>query len=135
MNNISNKTLIGVAFIILCSSIESAAQTGGNWPQWRGPNRDGISKETGLLKQWPETAHRWPGRPQARELDIRRLRLPTDVSSRWASEATANTWLLSMSQLGRKPGPRPTARLPQRSWRWPARDSHGRRRNPLCPGW
>lgn len=24
-----------------------------NWPQWRGPNRDGISKETGLLKQWP----------------------------------------------------------------------------------
>ncbi len=23
------------------------------WPQWRGPNRDGISKETGLLKQWP----------------------------------------------------------------------------------
>lgn len=24
-----------------------------DWPQWRGPNRDGISKETGLLKQWP----------------------------------------------------------------------------------
>src|SRR4030095_6918847 len=21
--------------------------------QWRGPNRDGVSKETGLLKQWP----------------------------------------------------------------------------------
>jgi len=26
----------------------------GNWPQWRGPNRDGVSTETGLLKQWPE---------------------------------------------------------------------------------
>ncbi|HEY5446595.1 MAG TPA: PQQ-binding-like beta-propeller repeat protein, partial [Pyrinomonadaceae bacterium] len=26
-----------------------------DWPQWRGPNRDGISKETGLLKQWPAT--------------------------------------------------------------------------------
>lgn len=25
----------------------------GNWPQWRGPDRDGISKETGLLKEWP----------------------------------------------------------------------------------
>jgi outer membrane protein assembly factor BamB len=25
-----------------------------DWPQWRGPNRDGISKETGLLKKWPE---------------------------------------------------------------------------------
>jgi outer membrane protein assembly factor BamB len=26
----------------------------GDWPQWRGLNRDGISKETGLLNSWPE---------------------------------------------------------------------------------
>ena len=25
-----------------------------DWPQWRGPNADGISTETGLLKDWPE---------------------------------------------------------------------------------
>src|SRR5262247_2088311 len=25
----------------------------GDWPQWRGPERNGISKDTGLLKQWP----------------------------------------------------------------------------------
>ncbi len=25
-----------------------------DWPQWRGPNRDGVCTETGLLKQWPE---------------------------------------------------------------------------------
>src|SRR5947208_1293375 len=25
-----------------------------DWPQWRGPNRDGISPQTGLLKDWPE---------------------------------------------------------------------------------
>jgi outer membrane protein assembly factor BamB len=25
-----------------------------DWPQWRGPERDGISKETGLLKEWPK---------------------------------------------------------------------------------
>jgi outer membrane protein assembly factor BamB len=25
-----------------------------DWPQWRGPNRDGKSAETGLLKSWPE---------------------------------------------------------------------------------
>lgn len=31
-----------------------SAQTNGEWPQWRGASRDGISKETGLLKQWPE---------------------------------------------------------------------------------
>lgn len=24
-----------------------------DWPQWRGPDRTGISKETGLLAQWP----------------------------------------------------------------------------------
>jgi outer membrane protein assembly factor BamB len=25
-----------------------------DWPQWRGPSRDGISEETGLLTSWPE---------------------------------------------------------------------------------
>ena len=24
-----------------------------DWPQWRGPERNGISRESGLLKQWP----------------------------------------------------------------------------------
>lgn len=27
---------------------------GGNWPHWRGPNRDAVSTETGLLQNWPE---------------------------------------------------------------------------------
>ena len=31
-----------------------ASAASGDWPQWRGPNRDGCSAETGLLKQWPE---------------------------------------------------------------------------------
>src|SRR6185295_4388372 len=26
----------------------------GHWPQWRGPNRDNVSTETGLLREWPE---------------------------------------------------------------------------------
>lgn len=26
----------------------------GDWPQWRGPQRDGVCAETGLLPQWPE---------------------------------------------------------------------------------
>jgi outer membrane protein assembly factor BamB len=25
-----------------------------DWPQWRGPNRDGLSQEKGLLKEWPK---------------------------------------------------------------------------------
>ena len=24
-----------------------------DWPHWRGPNHDGKSPDTGLLKQWP----------------------------------------------------------------------------------
>lgn len=24
-----------------------------DWPQWRGPKRDGLSRDSGLLKQWP----------------------------------------------------------------------------------
>ena len=25
-----------------------------DWPQWRGPHRNGVSQETGLLKEWPK---------------------------------------------------------------------------------
>ena len=25
-----------------------------DWPQWRGPNRDDRSADTGLLQQWPK---------------------------------------------------------------------------------
>jgi outer membrane protein assembly factor BamB len=31
----------------------SANMTAFDWPQWRGPDRSGVSSETGLLKQWP----------------------------------------------------------------------------------
>ena len=37
------------AWIFLLSFMVSAA----DWPQWRGPNRDGVSSETGLLASWP----------------------------------------------------------------------------------
>ena len=26
-----------------------------DWPQWRGPFRDGLSTETGLMKEWPSS--------------------------------------------------------------------------------
>ena len=32
----------------------TAVGSGFDWPQWRGPARDNVTKETGLLKQWPE---------------------------------------------------------------------------------
>ncbi len=42
--------------ICLALSAISAVACGvqaADWPQFRGPNRDGTSPETGLLKQWP----------------------------------------------------------------------------------
>lgn len=53
MNKVTSRMLTIVAILAVCLSADIFAQTGGNWPQWRGSNRDGISKETGLLKQWP----------------------------------------------------------------------------------
>jgi outer membrane protein assembly factor BamB len=52
MKSTKHKALGVLALLFLCTAV--VAQTGGEWPQWRGANRDGISKETGLLKQWPE---------------------------------------------------------------------------------
>jgi outer membrane protein assembly factor BamB len=42
-----------LCFVILAGSPLAEADT-ANWPGWLGPNRDGKSPDTGLLKQWPE---------------------------------------------------------------------------------
>ncbi|MAV36959.1 MAG: polyvinylalcohol dehydrogenase [Planctomycetaceae bacterium] len=46
--------------ILWVASIATAA----DWPQWRGPHRDGFSLDTGLLQQWPKPgpALRWQAR-------------------------------------------------------------------------
>jgi outer membrane protein assembly factor BamB len=36
------------------AAVMASVATASDWPQWRGPNRDGISKESGLLKEWPK---------------------------------------------------------------------------------
>ena len=32
---------------------QAPAASAFDWPQWQGPDRTGVSKETGLLQQWP----------------------------------------------------------------------------------
>src|SRR3954470_3058751 len=32
--------------------LRTAKDSASEWPQWRGPNRDGISPDTGLLQDW-----------------------------------------------------------------------------------
>ncbi len=53
MKNSTFNVFTGAVVLLVCLIGEASGQTPGEWPQWRGPNRDGISKETGLLKQWP----------------------------------------------------------------------------------
>ena len=52
-----------IGFFILVSCLwvyiattyaESSQSSEVEWHQWRGPNRDGVSHETGLLTNWPE---------------------------------------------------------------------------------
>lgn len=41
------------ALFVLALSLSVSNQTPQDWPQWRGPARDGRSLATGLLQQWP----------------------------------------------------------------------------------
>jgi outer membrane protein assembly factor BamB len=45
--------LVLVSVLALVQEATPAAAP-GHWPQWRGPNRDNVSTETGLLQEWPE---------------------------------------------------------------------------------
>jgi outer membrane protein assembly factor BamB len=45
---------IGLLFGILALGSSGLAGRAADWPQWRGPNRNGVSLETGLLKEWPK---------------------------------------------------------------------------------
>ena len=42
-------------WLLLASCLPAAsAARAADWPQWRGPNHDGASQETGLLQEWPK---------------------------------------------------------------------------------
>lgn len=38
--------------VTVCPGV-AAVHAAADWPQWQGPDRTRISKETGLLKEWP----------------------------------------------------------------------------------
>ena len=51
-----NRRLLVVAALL--GALTQPRSPAADWPQWRGPNRDGISAETGLLKEWPKEGPR-----------------------------------------------------------------------------
>lgn len=48
-----NKSTVLFTLGALCAATIYADNPAFDWPQFRGPNRDDVSKETGLLKEWP----------------------------------------------------------------------------------
>ncbi len=50
-NTCSSAALLSITIITVLLPARLQAD---DWPQWRGPQRNGVSKETGLLKQWPK---------------------------------------------------------------------------------
>lgn len=49
MKNLTGSIIIG---LLLYSGVSAAGAS--DWPQWRGPDRNGISHETGILKEWSD---------------------------------------------------------------------------------
>ncbi len=71
-------------FLLVSSAITAWAL---DWMQWRGPNRDGISAETGLLEKWPPG-----GPPLAWKADA--------LGEGFASFAAASGRLFTQGQIG-----------------------------------
>ena len=41
---------------VVCAVVSLSAQSAStDWPQWRGQDRSGVSRETGLLREWPRS--------------------------------------------------------------------------------
>ena len=75
---------VSVAFFL------STAAVADDWPQWRGPDRNGRSPDTGLLQEWPTD-----GPP----LDWR----VSGLGSGFSSVAVAGERIYTMGDLGDAP--------------------------------
>jgi outer membrane protein assembly factor BamB len=73
--------------VIFVPRVANLAAAASDWPQWRGPERNGISREKGLLKQWPKEGPKllWQG---------------NDIGDGYSTPAVVDTRLYVMSNRG-----------------------------------
>jgi len=43
-----------LALVLISAMAFAGSSEALDWPQWQGPDRDAVSKERGLLKEWPK---------------------------------------------------------------------------------
>lgn len=102
---------------VLTCCLLVATACADDWPQWRGPQRTGISKETGLLKEWPKGGPKllWErkdigGGYSTPAVVGERLYLMTDREGKeyalaLAVKDGAEVWSTEIGKVGRNQGP------------------------------
>ena len=91
------KSKICVPLFLVCATVTLAA---ADWPQWRGPNRDNQSAETGLYGPGPPAARRCSGRrPWA-------MGTRAPPSGTGSSTSTTTTWRRRRIWCAPSPWPR-----------------------------
>jgi outer membrane protein assembly factor BamB len=86
----------------LCLSFASGVR-GDDWPQWQGPDRNAVSKEKGLLKEWPKDGPplAWKATGIGRGMGgiaVSRGRIYTT-----GDDAQQTAWLYALSESDGKP--------------------------------
>ena len=72
-----------------------AAANASDWPQWRGPNRDGVSHEKGLLPTWPAEGPKllWNAK------DANKDAKGKNVGRGWSSLAIVGNRIFTMGEM------------------------------------
>ena len=111
--------VIRAGFVLVSTALSLVAT---DWPQWRGPHRDGVSQETGLLKQWPKEGPklRWK---------------VTDIGSGYATPAVVadRLYLLGNEGLDNEFVQALAVKDAQRIWRTPLGKVGNPKQNPNFP--
>ena len=110
---------VALASVGLGMSVDAAA---ADWPQWQGPQRTGISEETGLLGQWPEG-----GPPLVWRVD--------GIGEGYSSPAIVGDWVYVISSEGMENEYVRAMSAEDGATRWTARlGNSGVNRGPNYPG-
>src|SRR4051812_29434462 len=72
---------------MVCAVASCFMALAADWPQWRGPERNGISRETGLLQEWPSDGPKL-------------LWHVKDIGDGYSTPAVVGPWLYLLSNKG-----------------------------------